>query len=114
MVPLQVLADVDGARNPVQLTRERLERAAAENQFVNGKIAAVEVRTSNSARLSVYRAKKTTWPLSFTIHVNFNILSRMSEQSYRRMLDEALLQSFPDLAPYLQAQPAPEASAQDS
>ncbi|KAL9712774.1 hypothetical protein Ac2012v2_004011 [Leucoagaricus gongylophorus] len=42
MVPMQVLADIDDARNPVQLTRERLERAATENQFMNGKIAAID------------------------------------------------------------------------
>ena len=44
MVPFQVLADIDNARNPMQLTKERLERTATENQFMNGKIAAIEVR----------------------------------------------------------------------
>lgn len=44
MIPIQVLADVDSAKNPMQLTRERLERAATENQFMNGKIAAIDVR----------------------------------------------------------------------
>ena len=44
MVPMQVLTDIDNGRNPVLLTRERLERAATENQFMNGKIAAIEVR----------------------------------------------------------------------
>ncbi|KIM68736.1 hypothetical protein SCLCIDRAFT_7028 [Scleroderma citrinum Foug A] len=42
MVPSQVLADIDNARNPMQLTKERLERTATENQFMNGKIAAIE------------------------------------------------------------------------
>ncbi|KAF7304629.1 Mediator of RNA polymerase II transcription subunit 10 [Mycena kentingensis (nom. inval.)] len=42
MVPLQVLVDIDNARNPMQLTRERLERAATENQFMNGKIVAID------------------------------------------------------------------------
>ncbi|TFK64697.1 hypothetical protein BDN72DRAFT_748492, partial [Pluteus cervinus] len=42
MVPMQVLTDIDNGRNPVLLTRERLERAATENQFMNGKIAAIE------------------------------------------------------------------------
>ncbi|KAF8897131.1 hypothetical protein BD779DRAFT_1667150 [Infundibulicybe gibba] len=42
MIPVQVLADIDAARNPMQLTRDRLERAATENQFMNGKIAAIE------------------------------------------------------------------------
>lgn len=63
MVPLQVLADIDNSRNPMLLTKERLERAATENQFMNGKIHAIE--------------------------------------SYRRMLDEALVQNFPDLGEHL-------------
>jgi len=42
MIPFQVLQDVDNARNPMQLTKERLERAATENQFMNGKIAAID------------------------------------------------------------------------
>jgi hypothetical protein len=46
MIPMQVLADIDNSRNPMQLTKDRLERAATENQFMNGKIAAVSVRTS--------------------------------------------------------------------
>lgn len=43
MIPVQVLADIDNSRNPMQLTRDRLERAATENQFMNGKIAAIDV-----------------------------------------------------------------------
>jgi mediator of RNA polymerase II transcription subunit 10 len=43
MIPIQVLTDIDNARNPMQLTRDRLERAATENQFMNGKIAAIAV-----------------------------------------------------------------------
>jgi mediator of RNA polymerase II transcription subunit 10 len=43
MIPMQVLADIDNSKNPMQLTRERLERAATENQFMNGKIAAIDV-----------------------------------------------------------------------
>ncbi|KAK7466471.1 hypothetical protein VKT23_005192 [Stygiomarasmius scandens] len=42
MIPIQVLLDIDNAKNPMQLTRERLERAATENQFMNGKIEAVQ------------------------------------------------------------------------
>ncbi|KAF8138164.1 hypothetical protein EV363DRAFT_1519110 [Boletus edulis] len=42
MVPFQVLQDIDNARNPMQLTKERLERSATENQFTNGKIAAID------------------------------------------------------------------------
>lgn len=43
MIPMQVLVDIDNGRNPMQLTRERLERAATENQFMNGKIQAISV-----------------------------------------------------------------------
>lgn len=42
MIPMQVLADIDNARNPMQLTKDRLERAATENQFMNGKISAID------------------------------------------------------------------------
>ncbi|TFY63361.1 hypothetical protein EVG20_g6348 [Dentipellis fragilis] len=59
MIPMQVLIDIDNGRNPMHLTKDRLERAATENQFMNGKITAIE--------------------------------------SYRSLLDEALLQSFPEL-----------------
>ncbi|EMD31815.1 hypothetical protein CERSUDRAFT_119386 [Gelatoporia subvermispora B] len=41
-IPIQVLADIDAARNPGVLTKERLERAATENQFMNGKIHAID------------------------------------------------------------------------
>jgi len=43
-VPMQVLTDIDNGRNPMHLTKDRLERAATENQFMNGKIKAIEVR----------------------------------------------------------------------
>ncbi|KAF8559024.1 hypothetical protein OG21DRAFT_1404065 [Imleria badia] len=42
MIPFQVLQDIDNTRNPMQLTKERLERTATENQFINGKIAAID------------------------------------------------------------------------
>jgi len=63
MIPMQVLLDIDNAKNPMLLTKDRLERAATENQFMNGKIAAIE--------------------------------------SYRSYLNEALVQSFPELARHL-------------
>ena len=44
-VPMQVLTDIDNGRNPMHLTKDRLERAATENQFMNGKIKAIEVRS---------------------------------------------------------------------
>ncbi|KAF9057764.1 transcription factor subunit Med10 of mediator complex-domain-containing protein [Panaeolus papilionaceus] len=66
MIPMQVLTDIDNARNPMQLTKERLERAATENQFMNGKIAAIT--------------------------------------SYRKMLDEAIAQSFPELETHIKAE----------
>jgi mediator of RNA polymerase II transcription subunit 10 len=43
MIPMQVLLDIDNAKNPMLLTKDSLERAATENQFMNGKIAAIEV-----------------------------------------------------------------------
>lgn len=42
-IPMQILTDIDNARNPMQLTKERIERAATENQFMNGKISALTV-----------------------------------------------------------------------
>lgn len=43
MIPMQVLEEVDNSRNPMTLTKERIERAATENQFMNGKIHAIQV-----------------------------------------------------------------------
>ena len=43
-VPLAVLESIDNARNPAAFTRETVERAATENQFLHGKMRAVEVR----------------------------------------------------------------------
>jgi len=63
MIPMQVLLDIDNAKNPMLLTKDRLERAATENQFMNGKITAIE--------------------------------------SYRYYLNEALVQTFSELAPHL-------------
>ncbi|KAI0366243.1 hypothetical protein BV20DRAFT_665297 [Pilatotrama ljubarskyi] len=63
MIPMQVLMDIDNSRNPMLLTKERLERAATENQFMNGKIHAID--------------------------------------SYKKYLDEALIQNFPELREYL-------------
>lgn len=42
-VPMQVLTDIDNGRNPMHLTKDRLERTATENQFMNAKIKAIEV-----------------------------------------------------------------------
>ncbi|EGO01491.1 hypothetical protein SERLA73DRAFT_176797 [Serpula lacrymans var. lacrymans S7.3] len=72
MIPFQVLTDIDNARNPMHLTKERLERAATENQFMNGKIAAID--------------------------------------SYRKALDEALAQSFPEVQEHLQSRQLPSAN----
>jgi mediator of RNA polymerase II transcription subunit 10 len=47
---MQILTDIDNGRNPMHLTKDRLERAATENQFMNGKIQAIEV-SSGLARL---------------------------------------------------------------
>ena len=82
MIPMQVLADIDNSRNPMQLTRERLERAATENQFMNGKIAAINVRIIRLMPLNI-RATKVFF------------------QSYRKYLDEAIAQNFPELEAHL-------------
>lgn len=81
MIPIEVLGEIDGSRNPMQLTRERLERAATENQFMNGKIQAIKVWTC-----MIVRDHETL------------ILWR---QSYRNYYNEALVQSFPELGEYL-------------
>ncbi|OSD01700.1 hypothetical protein PYCCODRAFT_1411892 [Trametes coccinea BRFM310] len=65
MIPMQVLMEIDNSRNPMLLTKERLERAATENQFMNGKIQAID--------------------------------------SYKKYLDEALVQNFPELREYLES-----------
>jgi len=41
-IPIQVLDDIDNSRNPMIVTKDRIERAATENQFMNGKIEAIE------------------------------------------------------------------------
>lgn len=85
MVPFQVLADIDNARNPMQLTKERLERAATENQFMNGKIAAIEVRVLAVCTLESANA---------TMH-----------QSYRELLNKELARHFPETVEYLNPRP---------
>lgn len=83
MVPMQVLMDIDNSRNPMLLTKERLERAATENQFMNGKIHAIDVRTPFARCIEAEGAK------------------RLCGQSYKKCLDEALIQNFPGLEEYL-------------
>jgi mediator of RNA polymerase II transcription subunit 10 len=81
MIPFQVLVDIDSSKNPMQLTRERLERAATENQWMNGKIEAITVR------------------IILFIHTRFYLTS--FSKSYRKYLNEALIQNFPDLEEFL-------------
>jgi mediator of RNA polymerase II transcription subunit 10 len=89
MLPIQILADMDNSRNPMQLTKERLERAATENQFMNGKIAAIDVRS----------------PASYLYSFRLNYVHLI--QSYHKYLDEALAQSFPELGPHLRSSQKP-------
>jgi mediator of RNA polymerase II transcription subunit 10 len=86
MIPMQVLADIDNSRNPMQLTRERLERAATENQFMNGKITAIDVSVSQSIPRTLIEV----------------------EQSYRKLLSEALCQNFPELEQHFHEQEGKE------
>lgn len=41
MIPSQILSEIDDGRNPMQQTKERIERAATENQYMNAKIKAL-------------------------------------------------------------------------
>lgn len=90
--------DIDNARNPVQLTRDRLERAATENQFMNGKIHAIEVRTQPRSRQ----------PLLITLrwlalhHSGWMAINVLLVKSYRSLLDASLAEHFPELAPHLE------------
>jgi hypothetical protein len=43
-VPINVLREVDAGQNPEKVTREAVDRAVSENQFMNGKIRALQVR----------------------------------------------------------------------
>ena len=64
-VPMQVLTDIDNGRNPMHLTKDRLERAATENQFMNAKIKAIEVCvgfcTFQGTLMSIGRAIESYW-----------------------------------------------------
>ena len=79
MIPMQVLMEIDNSRNPMLLTKERLERAATENQFMNGKIDAVEVRPSG-LDLAMMCSREACFDL----------------QGYRAELVAALREHFPD------------------
>jgi mediator of RNA polymerase II transcription subunit 10 len=85
MVPTQVLDDIDNSRNPMNLTKDGLERAATENQFMNGKIAAISVRFGVPGS-NLYPSRR---------------------QSYQGCLIDALPQSFPELEAYLRNPAAP-------
>jgi mediator of RNA polymerase II transcription subunit 10 len=43
MIPIEVLREIDAGANPSRITSQRIERAVGENQFMNGKITAVQV-----------------------------------------------------------------------
>jgi hypothetical protein len=51
LIPTSVLLEVDQSRNPANFIRDVVERAATENQFMNGKIQAVEVPTRIFSRV---------------------------------------------------------------
>jgi hypothetical protein len=76
LIPMQVLTDIDHAKNPTNLTKDRIERAATENQFMNGKIRALQVRV-----LLLSGDTTLIWV-----------------QSYHETLEEALLANFPEIA----------------
>lgn len=53
---MQILTDIDNGRNPMHLTKDRLERAATENQFMNAKIKAIEVCVGFAHVKALWRA----------------------------------------------------------
>jgi hypothetical protein len=79
MIPLQVLTDIDNARNPIQLTRDRLERAATENQFMNGKIAAVDV-----GLLALINALNHIAPCCYEMNGSDNFIFLVVSQIFER------------------------------
>jgi mediator of RNA polymerase II transcription subunit 10 len=70
----------------MNLTRERIERAAVENQFMNGKIAAVQV-------------------MEYALACPSDIFTILVSQSYKSLLDTALAEHFPELTPHLEGRP---------
>ena len=85
MIPMEVLAEIDNSRNPMQLTRDRLERAATENQFMNGKIQAVKVSIGST-----------------TPHSTLGLIDGSAgSQAYRQVYNQTLLATYPDLAEHL-------------
>lgn len=68
----------------MSVTKDRLERAATENQFMNGKIKAIEV-------------------LVFFSFVSCCLKLTVPSKSYRALLDNSLLEHFPELGPYIKS-----------
>lgn len=68
------------------LTKDRVERTATENQFMNGKIQAIKV----------YCRRRDT--ILGAYHLDFNV------QSYRSLTNTSLKEYFPDIAPYLDSE----------
>ena len=75
MIPMQVLEEIDNSRNPMHLTRERLERAATENQFMNGKIQAIKVRVYTGVLL---KGPKLSIPYSLIASITMRLLHKAS------------------------------------
>jgi hypothetical protein len=104
MIPMQILADIDNSRNPMQLTRERLERAATENQFMNGKIAAIDVsrqlgdrvhsidQSSSLSHIANISTKR--WPKTFQ---SWRLISKHKQRKKSRTVWR--LQQNPPTAP---------------
>ncbi|ELU36081.1 Med10 domain-containing protein [Rhizoctonia solani AG-1 IA] len=85
-VPLDVFRDIDQNKNPNNITKNLIDDTAAENQWINGRLHAIEVS---------FIAPSPTW---------INDLS-LPCQSYRDMLGEALREHFPALQPHLPPPP---------
>jgi mediator of RNA polymerase II transcription subunit 10 len=83
-VPIDVLREVDAGQNPEKITRDAVDRAVAENQFMNGKIKALQVRArSRQPWDDAHDACRTihaTWTRRWSKRFLFSVLI-----SYRRV-----------------------------
>lgn len=98
MIPIQIMSDIDNGRNPTHLTKDGLERAATENQFMNGKINAIEVRSQS---VVILQALDSTTFIISSSHTElfstrlcsklFQILQSISRLPIRAQTDSLLL-----------------------
>lgn len=93
---------IDQSKNPHQHTRDIIERAAGENQFTHGKLAAVEVSMPTPSSLLLAEPLDLVLERRLTIALSLSLCSLCFPcpslaQSYRKMLESSLFDQFPDL-----------------